>query len=124
MTGDCFFYDTFPNGEHLFVVLAPSVESPGWHICVNITTKRPNCDVSCELLKGEHPQLTQPVSVVNYSHARELPSGLTDRLTKAQKLPRLNEGVLLRIQMAALGENSRMKRRFQISIRKQLGLPA
>ncbi|HXR06809.1 MAG TPA: hypothetical protein VN765_05735 [Candidatus Acidoferrum sp.] len=122
MIGDCFFYDTFPKGEHLFVVLAASVETQGWYVCVNITAKRPNCDVSCELLKGEHPALIKPVSVVNYGHARELPSGLIDRLTGAQKHPKMDEGVLRRIQIAALGQNSRMKRRFQNSIRKQLGL--
>jgi hypothetical protein len=122
MIGDCFFYDTFPKGEHLFVVLAASMETQGWYLCVNITAKRPNCDVSCELLKGEHPQLTKPVSVVNYSQARELPSGLIDRLTTAQKLAKMDERVLWRIQRAALGENSRMKRRFQNSVRKHLGL--
>jgi len=106
----------------LFVVLAASMETQGWYLCVNITAKRPNCDVSCELLKGEHPQLTKPVSVVNYSQARELPSGLIDRLTTAQKLAKMDERVLWRIQRAALGENSRMKRRFQNSVRKHLGL--
>lgn len=123
MIGACFFYDTFPKGEHLFVVVAESAETPNWQICVNITTKRPNCDVSCELLKGEHPELTKPISVVHYSHAREFPSRLIDRLVRAQKLAPMNDAVLRRIQTAALGPDSRMKRPFQDSIRKQLGFP-
>ena len=123
MIGECFFYDTFPNGEHLFVVLATSLEAPGWYVCVNITTKRPNCDASCELLQGEHPRLVKPVSVVDYGNARELPSGLIVRLAGAQKLPKMDERVLSRIQKASLAANSRMKRRFQNSIRRHLRLP-
>ena len=37
MVGSCFYYDTFPKGQHLFVVLAPSLEQEDWFLCVNIT---------------------------------------------------------------------------------------
>ena len=122
MIGECFYYDTFPNGEHLFVVLAPSLEQKGWFICANITTKRDGADTTCELYQGEHQELTSPISVVVYGQAREFPAPLIQRLTQSQNLPRIGDGLLLRIQRAALIDISRMKKKFQNAIRQHLGV--
>lgn len=118
MIGECFFYDTPPNGKHMFIVLAPSMQKKGWFICTNVTEKRDGSDTSCELLQGEHPNLTKPISIVNYALTRELPLPLIARLIEAQQLPKMGEQPLLRIQQQALGDMSRMKKNYQDAIRK------
>lgn len=120
MIGKCFYYDTPPIGQHLFVVLAPSVEQKGWFVCVNITTRRTGSDTTCELYNGDHPNLTEPVSVVVYGQARELPLPLIERCLREQSLPSMSTNVLLRIQQGALVKSSRMKKKLQDSIRKHL----
>lgn len=120
MIGECFFYDTPPNDRHMFVVLAPSLEQRGWFICSNITEKREGCDTTCELLQGEHPNLTLPVSVVNYSLTRELPLPLIERETAKQRLQRMDGELLRRIQVGAIGASSRMKKGDQECIRRLL----
>ena len=92
----------------------------GWFVCVNITTKRENSDTTCELFQGEHQELASPISVVVYSHAREIPAPLIERLTQQQKLPRISESLLSRIQRSSLTDTSRMKKKFQNAIRTQL----
>jgi hypothetical protein len=74
------------------------------------------------LFQGEHQELTSPVSVVVYGQAREIPAPLIERLTQKQKLPRINDDLLFRIQKSALMDISRMKKKFQGAIRKQLGI--
>ena len=120
MIGNCFYYQTPPKGDHLFVVLAPSLEQKGWFVCVNITTKRQGADSSCELFQGEHQELTSPVSVVVYGQAREFPAPFILRLMQDQRLPQVSSDLLSRIQQAALGEVSRMKKKFQNAIREHL----
>jgi len=117
MVGRCFFYQTPPNGEHLFVILAPSGEQRGWYLCVNITTRRHGSDPACELRQGEHPNLTAPVSVVVYAEAREIPLPLIQRLIGAQELTPFNQQLIERMQAAALRDDSRLKIKYQKWIR-------
>ena len=124
MIGNCFYYQTPPRGEHLFVVVAPSLEKPGWFVCVNITTFRPDSDTSCQLLQGEHQEFVAPVSVVVYAEARELPPPLISRSMREQNLPKMSDPVLLRIQQSALRDDSRMKKKFQRAIQEYLKLTA
>ena len=121
MVGDCFFYDTPPHGEHLFVVVAPSLERAGWFICTNISTLRTGSDTTCTLAAGEHGCLTNPVSVVIYSEARELPEALIERCCQRQALEPFNAALLTRIQNGALSGGSRMKKGFQKAVRAYLG---
>lgn len=118
--GDCFYYSTPPNEEHLFVVLAPSIKDNGFFVCANISTKREFSDCTCELEAGEYVELTSPVSVVVYAEARELPPKLIRRLKRRSKLPQMDRALLVRIQEAALVPRSRMKQGFQASIRAHL----
>jgi hypothetical protein len=75
MTGNCFFFDTPPNGAHLFVVVAPSDANPGRYICVNITAKDEASDTTCELAQSEHSALTKPTSIVAYAWQESCLSG-------------------------------------------------
>lgn len=118
MVGKCFYHDTPPHGPHLFVVLAPSLETNGWFICVNITTKRERSDTTCEVFRGEHECLTEDVSVVMYAWAKEFPPALINR--SAQGVPDIATPVLLKIQQASLVQTSRMKKGFQKAIRAYL----
>lgn len=121
MVGQCFFYDTPPHGEHLFVVLAPSLEQAGWFICANISTLRTGSDLTCKLMAGEHGCLTNPVSIVIYAEARELPLALIERCCQRQALEPFAPALLARIQNGALSGGSRMKKGFQKAVRAQLG---
>jgi hypothetical protein len=123
MIGNCFYYQTPPSGSHLFVVLAPSLEKRGWFICVNITTARADCDTTCQLFEGEYQELTARVSVVAYGLTRELPLPLISRCMRDQRLPRMDDDLLLRIQQAALHDDSRMKKGFQQAVRAHLEPP-
>jgi hypothetical protein len=116
MVGKCFYYDTFPNDEHLFVVVSPSLNREGWFLCVNITTKRDGSDTTCEVYQNEHPNLPKPVSVVVYGQARELPIALIQRLTETQQVPKMSDALLLRIQQAPLTDYSRLKKAFKNAI--------
>lgn len=122
MTGRCFYYETPPNDQHLFVVLAPSLDREDWFLCANITTKRELSDTTCELLAGEHECFTSPVSVVVYGQTRELPRRLIERLWDAQQLPALAPAILARVQRAPLTRLSRLKGAFQTAIRRHLGM--
>lgn len=121
MVGQCFFYATPPHGEHLFVVLAPSLERAGWFICANISTLRPGSDTTCKLLASEHERLTNPVSVVIYAEARELPAALIQRCCQQQSLESFAPALLTRIHSGALSGGSRMKKGFQKAVRAHLG---
>ncbi|MEY2488566.1 MAG: hypothetical protein QOC70_508 [Verrucomicrobiota bacterium] len=119
MIGNCFFFATPPNGEHLFVVLAPS-GNPDAYVCVNITERDASSDTTCEVAQAEHAVLTKPVSIVAYAWARELPLRLIERLVKAQNLPTVSEALLLRIQRGGLSRTSRLKKGFQAAIAAHL----
>lgn len=121
MVGECFFYDTRPHGQHLFVVLAPSLERAGWFICANISTLRPGSDTTCKLLAGEHECLTNPVSGVIFAEARELPAALIERCCQGQSLRPFAPALLSRMQNSALSGGSRMKKGFQKAVRACLG---
>jgi hypothetical protein len=124
MIGQCFYYDTPPKGEHLFVVLAPSLERKGWFLCANLTTKKDdseNTDTTCELYRGQHQELTAPVSIVVYREAREMPLPLIQRETQRQGLPKFEGALLLRIQTSPLTDASRLKKGFRKTIQKFLG---
>jgi hypothetical protein len=123
MIGGCFYFQTPPHGQHLFVVLAPSLEQRGWFICANITTRREGSDTTCQLLPGDHPQIVAP-SVVLYAEARELPLPLVSRLMREQQFPKMDHPVLLRIQQAALGDDCRIKKKFRMAIQEYLRPPA
>jgi hypothetical protein len=126
VVGKCFYYQTPPQGEHPFVVLAPSSERGGHFICVNITEKREFSDTSCELARGLHCILKKPVSVVNFAMARDLPRALIERLTREQGFPDFSPDLLLRIQEAAIAEGSRLPFKFKEAIATQIrsGSPA
>jgi hypothetical protein len=116
MIGRCFYYDTPPNERHLFVVLAPIPEDGNKFICVNITTRRIGSDTTCELAAGEHPELTNPISIALYGGARELPRALILRLTGEQRIQNMPPEVLLRIQTAPLAPTSRLKNKYRDAI--------
>jgi hypothetical protein len=122
MPGRCFYYDTPPNDRHLFVILAPSLDDEDKFICVNITTRRAGSDTTCELAAGDHPELTNPASVVLYGSARELPRALIQRLTAEQRIPNMPPEVLFRIQNAPLFPASRLKNKYKEAIAHHLGL--
>jgi hypothetical protein len=123
MVGNCFYYQTPPAEDHLFVVLAPSREHADAFVCVNITARREGSDTTCELLRGEYQELTEPVSIPLYGFARELPLALISRLMREQQLPKIGDELLLRIQRAAALETSRMKKQYRRAVREYLNPP-
>jgi hypothetical protein len=41
VVGSCFYYDTFPKGEHLFVVLAPVLDQDDMKSTIPFTMENP-----------------------------------------------------------------------------------
>jgi hypothetical protein len=68
------------------------------------------------LAAGEHPELTNPVSVALYGLARELPRALILRLTGEQQIQNMPPEVLLRIQNSPLSPTSRLKNKYKEAI--------
>ena len=120
MVGKCFYYDTPPKGSHPFVVLAPSAQEEGYFVCVNITEKRELSDTACELVRGCHPALTKPVSIVNYAMARSLPLSLIERLTKRHAIPDFTGALLCKIQTIGIAKDSQLPNKFKIAIEAYL----
>lgn len=120
VVGKCFYYDTPPKGQHLFVVLAPSDQEEGYFICANITEKRELSDTACELVFGCHPALTKPVSIVNYGMARSLPLCLIERLTKRRAIADFTGALLYRIQTIGIAEDSQLPNKFKIAVKAYL----
>jgi hypothetical protein len=122
VVGSCFFFDTPPNGQHLFVVLAPSLDEADSFICVNIETRRVSSDPTCLVNRGEHPNLTNEVSAVVYQFARDLPRRLIERLQREQQLQNVSPQLLRRIQTAPLTDESRLRNKYKQAIKTHLGL--
>jgi hypothetical protein len=122
VVGSCFFFDTPPNGQHLFVVLAPSPDEPDSFVCVNIETRRDKSDLTCLVNRGEHPNLPNEVSAVVYQFARDLPRRLIERLKREQQLPDASPQLLNRIQTAPLTDESRLRNKYKKAIKTHLGL--
>ncbi len=116
MIGQCFYHPTPPTGEHLYVVVAPSIEESAWFLCVNVTTKKGGSETTCELLRGEHPCLIEEISVVAYAWAREFPKQVIERNIARQKLDPFENPLLLKIQQSALSPTSRLRKKFQAAI--------
>jgi hypothetical protein len=123
VVGLCFYYSVFRERDHLWVAIAPSLERKDYFLCVNVSTKRENSDVTCELNRGEHPGLTSESSIIVYAQAREFPRAMIKRLSTEQNVAEMPPNVLLKIQKAPLTETSRLPNKFKKSIKKHLSIP-
>lgn len=123
MVGSCFYYSAFCERDHLWIAIAPIVERPEYFLCVNVSTKRENSDLTCELKRGEHPGLTSEASVIVYAQAREFPLAMIQRLSVEQKVAAMPAQVLLKIQKAPLNETSRLPNKFKKCIKAHLLIP-
>jgi hypothetical protein len=108
--------------DHLWVVIAPSLELHDHFICVNVSTKRERSDVTCELNRGEHPRLTSDASIIVYARAREFPHVLIKKYSEKQAIEPMPPNVLRRIQTAPLTETSRLTNKFKRAIQKYLSI--
>ncbi|MCY7331582.1 MAG: hypothetical protein LH649_02755 [Pseudanabaena sp. CAN_BIN31] len=78
--GDAFLLGTDPNGNHLFVAIAPTSNSR--YVFVSLTTRRKNSETACVLLPttAGAPSFIKVESVIAYVFAREMD---TDELNRA-----------------------------------------
>lgn len=118
--GDCFYFPTPPQEDHLFVVIAPALDAADEFLCVNITTKRGGREGTCEISRGEHSELKEETSVVAYGWARQLPRSLIEKNIARQKLRPFSEDLVKRIQRNALSPSSRLPKKFQATIRQYM----
>jgi len=66
--GDTFLNLNPGSPQHLWVVASNRTEDHRY-VIFNLTTKRPGCDLSCEVQTGEHPFVTRD-SVVAYERGQ------------------------------------------------------
>ena len=96
--GDTILIETPPNGEHLFIVITKICYTT-YVLCVNVTSKRDNSDLSCVIKPYEHSFIKKE-SVINYKDAifprvEELEKMLNSG--KAKKLEPVSKELINRI---------------------------
>lgn len=69
--GDTFLLDTPPNGEHLYIAIAPIFDDK--YLFVNVTTRKTSSETACIITPGtEVPNFIVRESVIAYQFAREM----------------------------------------------------
>ncbi|NET09870.1 MAG: hypothetical protein F6K16_35250 [Symploca sp. SIO2B6] len=115
--GDAFLIDTPPNGQHLYIAIAPTSESK--YLFVNVTTRRSNSDPACILLPGGNvPAFIVRESVIAYRFAREMSSTeLASLITPGSPVPKgsCSAAILDRIQQGGL-ESRRLRGRYKTAL--------
>ncbi len=86
--GDAFLIDTPPNGEHLYIAIAPTSEDK--YLFVNVTSRRTNSETVCILFPGLGvPNFIVRESVIAYQYAREMNAAtLAKLITPDSSIPK------------------------------------
>lgn len=118
--GDTFRLNT--DVAHVWVVIA-GPDDANRVVMVNFTTRRGNCDDTCVVQPGEHPNVTRD-SVIAYAGAWVVNKYTLDQaiaLHKGQTLAPVSPALLSRIQMGALA-SIYASPIVQSAVRKHLGI--
>jgi hypothetical protein len=70
--GDAFLLETPPNGQHLYIAIAPTLENK--YLFVNLTTRKSCSETACILQPNTTgmPSFIKTESVIAYQYAREI----------------------------------------------------
>jgi hypothetical protein len=121
--GDAFLINTPPNGQHLYIAIAPTSETN--YLFVNVTTRRNSSETSCILIPGlDVPSFITSESVVAYQYAREMDAiNLASLITPGSPIPKgsCSDTVLARIQQGGLASR-RLRNRYKIALKAFLGM--
>lgn len=120
--GDAFLLSTPPNDKHLFVVIAPTQN--GKYLCVNVTSKRNNSDISCVLQQSDHPFIKHD-SVINYKKAREVePAVIQNQISRGNciQYQSVSSSVLKRIQEGGI-ISKKLKNKYKNYLNSLLNSP-
>ena len=102
--GDAFLLSTPPNGEHLYIAIAQTSESD--YLFVNVTSRRPNSEITCVLLPSPGvPSFIVHESVIAYQFAREINAvELASLIAPGSPIPKgfCSVAVLAQIQQGGL----------------------
>jgi hypothetical protein len=121
--GDAFLLDTPPNGEHLYIAIAPISERD--YLFVNATSRRSNSEMACVLLPGPGvPSFIVRESVITYQFAREMDAiELASLIMAGSPIPKgtCSVAVLERIQQGVL-VSKRLKNKYKTALKACLGI--
>lgn len=119
--GDTFLSLSPGSLDHLWIVVTPPNRDNEIAI-VNMTTKRADSDLACEIAVGDHP-FVQHDTVISYADAQLVPHQLIESNVRKAVLPTrapVSRELLRRIQYGALASD-RTPIKVQDAIRQHLG---
>jgi len=122
--GDAFLLETPPNGQHLYVAIAPTTN--GKYLFANLTTRRPNSETACILLPNATgmPSYVRAESVIAYgsNFIRELDANQLDsQICVGSNRPKCTfpPDILTQIQLGGL-KSKRLPKMYREYIRSAL----
>lgn len=122
--GDAFLLDTPPNGQHLYIAIAPTSESS--YLFVNVTSRRTKSEATCVLTPGSDvPSFIVRESVIAYQFAREMNSTeLAGLIAAGSPIPKcsFSPTALEQIQQSGL-LSKRLKNKYKDALKAFLEVP-
>ena len=121
--GDAFLLDTPPTRQHLYIAIAQISEDN--YLFVNVTSRRPNSEISCILLPGaDVPKFIVNESVIAYQFAREINgTELAGLITPGSPIPKgtCSSDILEQIQQGGLA-SKRLRNGYKTALKNFLGV--
>lgn len=122
--GDAFLLETPPNGQHLFIAIAPT--SNNKYLFVNLTKRRNNSESACILIPATEgmPSFITHESVIAYKHVREMGScDLTRVICKDSRIPKCQfpANILSQIQQGGI-KSKQLPKKEKKALKQFLGI--
>lgn len=122
--GDAFLLETPPNGQHLYIAIAPTNNNK--HLFVNLTTRKYASETTCILLPNTKgmPSYVKAESVIAYQYAREMDTcELALKICVGSRIPKCNfpSDILDKVQQGFLASR-RVEPRHKRALREFLNI--
>ena len=106
--GDAFLLETPPNGQHLYIAIAPTTNKK--YLFVNLTTRKSWSETTCILQPNETgmPSYVKAESAIAYQYAREMDARQLDlEICEGSRIPKCTfpPDILGKIQQGGVASN-------------------
>jgi hypothetical protein len=123
--GDAFLLETPPNGQHLYIAIAPTTDNK--YLFVNLTTRKSRSETACILQPNTTgmPSYIKVESAIAYQYAREMDARQLDlEICVGSRIPKCTFplDILSQIQQGGVFSN-RIELRHKRVLRQFLGIP-
>lgn len=122
--GDAFLLETPPNGQHLYIAIAPTTNNK--YLFVNLTTRKSGSETTCILQPNTTgmPSYVKAESVIAYQYAREMDARQLDlEICIGSRIPKCTFplDILDKIQRGGLA-SKRIAPMYKRAIKRFLGI--